>query len=262
MSWLRPGVLSLSDYRIAFSEAGPQVLSSVVVCIHGAGGNRDNWIPLMRNLSGQGVSSLALELPGHGESDAAQISDIKEYSRIVLEFLEAKKLKSVYLTGHSMGGAVVLASIMSHTELLRGVILIGSGAKLRVKDSILEGVKSDFARTVDEIIGYAFSPTADPSLIREGTRSLLGCKVDTLHRDFIACNQFDVLSELESISIPTLIVCGEKDLLTPPKYSQFMFEKIPSAKLFIVPQSGHMVMLEEPGIVGELISRFIYDFET
>lgn len=260
MSWLRSRFLSLSDHRIAYCEAGPQVLSSVAVCIHGAGGNRDSWIPLMRNLAGQGVSCLALELPGHGASGVAQISDVEEYSRYVVQFLEAKRLKSVYLTGHSMGGAVALASVMSHAELLKGVILIGSGAKLRVKDSILEGVKSDFRKTVDEIIGYAFSPAADPSLIQEGTRGLLRCNMDTMHNDFIACDRFDVLSELESITTPALILCGEDDLLTPPKYSQFMSEKIPNAKLTIVPQSGHMVMLEQPGVVGGLITQFINEF--
>lgn len=259
MSWLRPGALSLSDYRIAYCEAGPQDSHIVVVCIHGAGGNRDSWIPLMRNLAEQGVNSLALELPGHGESGVAQISDIKEYSCIVLEFLNAKKLKSVCLAGHSMGGAVVLESVMTHSELLRGVILIGSGAKLRVKDSILRGVKSDLVKTVDEIISYAFSPVADPSLIQEGTRSLLRCNADTLLHDFMACDRFDVLSELKSISTPALILCGEDDLLTPPKYSQFMSEKIPNAKLSIIPQSGHMVMLEQPGAVGELISQFMND---
>ncbi|MCE2451274.1 MAG: alpha/beta hydrolase [Nitrospinae bacterium] len=257
MSWLRSGALSLSDYRIAYCEAGPSVSGSVVVCVHGAGANRDSWIPLMRNLAERGMSSLALELPGHGESDAAQISDIKEYSGIVLEFLHAKNLKSVCLTGHSMGGAVVLASVLKHTELMRGVILIGSGAKLRVKDSILEGVKSDFTKTVHEIIGYAFSPASNPSLIQEGTRGLLRCNADTMRNDFIACDRFDVLSELDSITAPALVVCGEEDLLTPPKYSQFMSEKIPNANLTIVPQAGHMVMLEQPAVVGDLISQFM-----
>ena len=260
MSWLRQSSLNLTNYKIAYCEAGPQVSSSVVVCIHGAGGNRDSWIPLMRNLAGEGVNSLALELPGHGQSDVAQISDIEEYSRIVLEFLKAKKLKSVYLAGHSMGGAVVLASVMSQAELLGGLILIGSGAKLRVKDSILEGVKSDFEATVDAIIGYAFSPTTDPSLVQEGARSLLKCHAGTLHCDFIACDQFDVLSELESITTPALILCGEDDILTPPKYSQLMSDKIQNAQLSIISQSGHMVMLEQAGIVGELISKFIDDF--
>ncbi len=159
-----------------------------------------------------------------------------------------------------MGGAVVLASALLDSKILRGVILIGSGAKLRVKDSILEGVKSDFEATVDEIIGYAFSPTTDPSLVREGARSLLKCHAGTLHCDFIACDQFDVLSELESITTPALILCGEDDILTPPKYSQFMSDKIQNAQLSIIPQSGHMVMLEQAGIVGELISKFMDDF--
>ncbi len=213
----------------------------------------------MRDMAGRGISSLALELPGHGESEAAQISDIEEYSRVVLEFINDRKLKGVFLAGHSMGGAVTLASVLADATLLKGGIFIGSGAKLRVKDSILEGVKSDFVDTVDEIIGYAFAPMADPSLIRESSRSLLRCDADTLHHDFLACDRFDVLSKLECISVPALIVCGEEDLLTPPKYSQFLAERIPNATLFIVPQAGHMVMLEQPGIVGDVIARFMND---
>ena len=260
MSWLRQGALSLSDYNIAFCEAGPTASGSTVLLIHGAGGNRDSWIPLMRDLAKRGVGALTLELPGHGESSAAQISDIEEYSQIVIEFLFVKKLTPVFIAGHSMGGAVVLASIMTHAELFMGVILIGTGAKLRVKDSILKGAKCDFAKTVEEIIGYAYSPSAAPSLILEGTRSLLRCNSDTLEKDFIACDRFDVLSELESISTPALILCGEDDLLTPLKYSQYMSDKIPNAKLSIVPKSGHMVMLEQPEVVGGHISRFINEY--
>ncbi len=260
MSWLRQAILDISDYRIAYCEAGPGASACVVLCIHGAGGNRDAWIPLMRDLAERSIRSLALELPGHGASSIAQISDIKEYRRVVLQFIEAKKFKSICLAGHSMGGAVVLESVLSDPELLNGVVLIGTGAKLRVRDSILGGVKNHFEETVNEIIGYAFSPAADPSFAQEGARSLLECHVDTLYHDFVACDRFDVIEKLESISTPALILCGEDDLLTPPKYSQFLMDKMSHAKLSIISKAGHMVMLEQPRVVGDAISQFLGEF--
>lgn len=259
MSWLRQATLAVSGYQIAYCAAGPPESRDPLVCVHGAGGNRSGWVRLMRALARRNLASLALELPGHGKSDPARISDVREYSRILLGFLEAKRMRSAPLAGHSMGGAVVLQSALSDAASPRGVVLIGAGARLRVKDSILEGVQTRFEQTVDEIVGYVFSPAADPDLVREGARTLRECPADTLRGDFIACNRFDLLSEVEAVSAPALVVCGEDDVLTPPRYARFLAEKIPDARLSIVAQAGHMAMLEQPGAVGGLIAQFLDD---
>ncbi len=212
----------------------------------------------MRDLAEREVRSLALDLPGHGASSIARISDVGDYSRVLVEFLKAKGLQATYLAGHSMGGAVVLRSVLSNAGLARGVVLIGTGARLKVKKSILEGAKTDFERTVSEIIGYAFSPKTLTSLLEESRRSLLSCDADVLYHDFGACDRFDVFAEVKSVSVPALVICGEDDLLTPPKYSQFLHDNISDAKFSIIPQAGHMVMLEQPSAVGALISQFVH----
>lgn len=257
MSWLRHSTLSLDDHEIAFCEAGPPDAPDALACVHGAGGDRDAWIRLMRDLAGRGVRSLALELPGHGKSSPAEISDIGEYARIVLRFLEAMQLESIRMAGHSMGGAVALRCALSEPGLPGGLVLIGTGGRLRVKESILKGLESRFEETVEEIIGFAFSPAADASLPREGARTLLACRPETLLGDFLACDRFDVLPELASISAPALVVCGEDDLLTPPKYARLLADEMPNARLALIPCAGHMAMLERPDAVGEAIARFL-----
>ena len=262
MSCLREAALDASGHRIAFCEAGPPDAPGALVCVHGAGGSREGWVRLMRDLAGRGVASLALELPGHGKSSPARIADIGEYAGIVLRFLEARKLEAACLAGHSMGGAVALRCALSRPGLPGGLVLIGTGGRLRVKQSILEGAESRFEETVEEIIACAFSPTAAEALLREGARGLRSCRPETLRGDFLACDAFDVLSELESIAAPALVVCGEDDLLTPPKYARFLADGMPDARLALIPRAGHMAMLERPETVGSEIARFLDDLRA
>jgi pimeloyl-ACP methyl ester carboxylesterase len=80
-----------------------------------------------------------------------------------------------------------------------------------------------------------------------------------LHGDFLACDQFDVLPRLGEILSPTLVICGEEDQLTPLKYSRFLAEAIPDARLEKVPKAGHMVMLEQPAAVTTAVKSFMKD---
>ena len=75
--------------------------------------------------------------------------------------------------------------------------------------------------------------------------------------DFRACDAFDVMGRLGEIELPTLVLCGESDALTPPKYSHFLAGNIPGARLEMVEAAGHMLMLEQPARAGEAIAAFL-----
>jgi pimeloyl-ACP methyl ester carboxylesterase len=77
-----------------------------------------------------------------------------------------------------------------------------------------------------------------------------------LHGDFLACNEFDAMSRLGEISKPTLILCGADDILTPVKYSEYLHNQIVNSRLVIVPDAGHMVMLEAPQTIADEIGSF------
>jgi pimeloyl-ACP methyl ester carboxylesterase len=75
--------------------------------------------------------------------------------------------------------------------------------------------------------------------------------------DFRACDAFDVRERLGDISVPTLVIGGKDDRLTPPKFSEYLREHIPNARLLLVEEAGHMVMLEQPAVVTEAIADFL-----
>jgi pimeloyl-ACP methyl ester carboxylesterase len=76
-------------------------------------------------------------------------------------------------------------------------------------------------------------------------------------RDFLACDKFNYMDKVENIEYRTLIICGKEDLLTPVKYSQYLKQKIKNSELYIIEEAGHMVMLEKPNEVNQIIERFL-----
>jgi hypothetical protein len=103
----------------------------------------------------------------------------------------------------------------------------------------------------------AFSPQAGSRLVELAASRMAEIRPSVLHGDFLACEAFNVTEQLGRILQPTLILCGVEDQITPPRYSQFLAGLIPNARLEIVIQAGHMVMLEQPQVVAGLLTQFL-----
>jgi pimeloyl-ACP methyl ester carboxylesterase len=232
------------------SNSGP-----ALVLIHGAGGSRLHWPPQLRRLAGATVYTL--DLPGHGRSAGAGCDTIEGYVAVILSFLDGVALDSAVIVGHSMGGAVAQKLALAQRERVASLVLVGTGARLRVDPAILEGIRQDFERTVDLITQYAWSPGADPSLTELGREALLATGPDVLLGDFLACDRFDVMDRVGEIDVSALIIGGSADRLTPLKYSRFLDERMPRARLVTVEGAGHMVMLERPEEVVGAIKEFV-----
>lgn len=226
-----------------------------LVFIHGAGGTHRHWGYQLQGLSG--VDLYSLDLPGHGRSEGEAQTSIAGYSEFLLEFLDVLELTRATLVGHSMGGAIIQNLALDHASRVDRLILVGTGARLRVLPSILEGLLNDFEPTVDMMLGTAFSHNAPQELMDLARLEWLANPPEVLHGDFLACDEFDVMERLEEIQCATLVLCGEADQLTPPKYSSFLHQRIAGAMLSIIPDAGHMVMLEQPGLVNHAIEVFL-----
>ena len=257
MARFNEGTVEAGGRTLSFIESGGDAAYPPLVLVHGSGGGKESWLALLRELLAHTVRGIALDLPGHGKSTGPGLQDIFSYSHVIESFVQALGLQEPVLGGHSMGGGIALACALAFPEKLGGIALIGSGARLRVLPSILEGVRTRFSSGVDEIIEYSFSHRAPSDLVAEGRKKLLACPPEVVHGDFSACNAFDQMDKVDTVRLPALIVCGEEDKLTPPKYSVYLAERIPGASLCLVPEAGHMVMVEKPREVGEAVLNFL-----
>ena len=228
------------------------------VFIHCAGGNSLLWRRMMEGVSGDS-RALAVDLPGHPSGDITCRS-VGEYSEALHRFLVGSRLDRPVLGGHSMGGATVLTLALTHPDDIGGLILVGTGAKLGVAPEILEGLKGEPMRTIESIITPRSFNSVDLGLGREARAALSVSNLPVFLNDYVACTGFDVRKDLNRITARTLVVCGDKDRMTPPRFSHYLAENIPGSELRFVKDSGHMLPLEKPEALASVVQAFLSGF--
>ncbi len=228
-----------------------------LILVHGAGGDHLSWPSQLRRLSGYRV--FAPDLPGHGKSRGHGLQRVSDYGNAIAKWLRSLELPKVTLVGHSMGGAIALWLAVHHPELLRGLALISTGARLPVNLSLIEELStSQGALTaVDKILDWSFSPNVPRSLVDAVRKAMLATRPSVLAGDFRACDAVDLTGDLAGIDLPTLVLVGSGDQMTPLKFSEELAAGIPEAELQIIPQAGHMLPLEDPDLVEEKLRRFL-----
>jgi pimeloyl-ACP methyl ester carboxylesterase len=229
-----------------------------LVLIHGAGGNHLHWPPRIRRL--QGWTVYALDLPGHGGSRGPGQSTIIGYRQAVEAWADALGLPPVVPVGHSMGGAIAISLALDAPARVAGLVLVGTGARLRVHPMLLEATRPGGA-AADVLTGLMstwYAAGASPRIRDLTARTLASVEPAVLHGDFVACDSFDVMSRLDAIDRPALVVVGEDDQMTPVKYGRYLADRLARAQLEIVPGAGHMVMLEQPAAVERSLAGWLH----
>jgi pimeloyl-ACP methyl ester carboxylesterase len=225
------------------------------VFLHGAGGTHQHWLYQVRDLTPS--PTYALDLPGHGRSEGPGRDCITAYGDWVVAFLDAAGLERAVLVGHSMGGGIALDLALRVPWRLAGLGLVATGARLRVAPAILEALQQDPEAAVQLISEWAFGPETPAEMARLGRRQMQAIPPDIIHGDFVACDTFDVMQQVDQIAIPTLVLCGTRDILTPAKYSVYLRDHLQDATLQLVEGAGHMVMVERPGAVVQALTALI-----
>jgi len=226
-----------------------------LVFIHGAGGNYTTWYP-QKDYFSQSFNVFIMELPGHGAAHGEGADEIRSYALWIKGALDELEIKRPFLIGHSMGGAITMDLALRFPAIPKGLVLVGTGARLRVDPRILSGIKDDFPQAVEFICQLAFAKDVSQEMMKLGIEEMRKTSPEVLHGDFTACDRFDIMEEVKGIKNPTLVICGDQDVLTPVKYSRYLAEKIPEARLEIIEGAGHMVMLERPEEFNKRLEAF------
>ncbi len=244
-------------YYFAHTAEDQVIKRPPVILIHGAGGTHLSWPPQIRRLADEKV--YAPDLPGHGKSEGEGRQSIDECAEDIIAFMAELKIRAAVIVGISLGSAVALTLALKYPKQVLGLGLLGSGSKLPVSPILLEtaGNPIAFESAVETVIKNCFSSEAPQNLIELSKRTMLETRPPVLLGDLLACNEFDVTSQLDKIKAPTLIICGAEDKMTPLKFSELLQAGIVNSQLHILDNAGHMVMLERPDAVADLLKQFI-----
>jgi pimeloyl-ACP methyl ester carboxylesterase len=249
--------LTVDGQTVYYVEAGSR--RPTLVLVHGSGGDHTTWNPQIEGLASV-ATVVALDLPGHGASSGDGRDTISGYGNEVRRFLAGLGRGPVILGGHSMGGAIALALALDAPQLLRGLVLVGTGARLKVLPQMFELLEKNYAEAVALMTEHGWSPSSPAELKQLGSKIVLATRPDVTRGDFTACNRFDVMERLGEIRLPAIAIVGEEDRLTPPKYAEFLVARLAGARLVRVPSAGHFVSLEQPDEVNRAIRDFLVGF--
>ncbi len=247
----------------------------VVVFCHGVTLSSRVWAKQFASFPAAGFRAVAFDSRGHGESRAGStghsLDNLADDLRTVLEALD---LRDVILVGHSMGGMAVQAFAIRHPDVLdervSGLVLMSTSSHNLVSDA--KRVRGAIERVVNigpdvgtfmrqrnlglllARIGFGDDPL--PSHVEATREMLAACDKATTREAVSALLHLDLTQGLPKVSVPTLVVVGTADALTPPRDARRIAELIPGARLVEYPGRGHMLMYERTDELDALIMDF------
>jgi pimeloyl-ACP methyl ester carboxylesterase len=252
-------LIQTSTVPIWIADGRTQPDQPVMVLIHGAGGSRLQWPGALRHLPGVGV--IAVDLPGHGKSPAPSRDSIPAYAADVVALLDTLQIQRAIFGGHSMGGGIALWLAIEYPARAAGLVLVGTGAKLAVHPDLLRDSRENPEQAARTMVEWMWSDDAPADLRQKHYESLISLPRGILYGDFSACNAFDARERLSGIHMPTLILGGTRDRMTPPRYSTYLQEHIAGAELVLL-EAAHMLMLEQPDAVGAAVRTWLQNHNS
>jgi len=224
-----------------------------IIFIHGSGACGDIW----RYQTDYFAGSHAVSLPGHPRGQTRKSVD--ECVDWLKKYIKGRGFKEVVLAGHSLGGAIVMMYALKYPQEVKGILVIGSGARLKVHpvfltpcEEAIKGNPREWYQMVEEM--YRSTPE---DYKREMVEKQKAIGPAVMLNDFLCCDKFDVVNRVHEIRLPALIICGELDVMTPVKYANYLGDKMTNSKVVIVPQTGHFVLAEKPEVVNKAIEDFL-----
>jgi pimeloyl-ACP methyl ester carboxylesterase len=226
-----------------------------VVLVHGAGFDHTTWALHSRWFAHHGYGVLAPDLPGHGRSSGTPLPAIADMADWIAALLETGGAAKAWLVGHSMGSLIALETAARHPAKVTALSLIGTAAPMTVGPDLLKAAEANDHSAIDmiSIWGLGFQAELGGSLapglwMHSGAQRVLeNCRPGVLFNDLSACNAYQgALAAAAEITVPTTIILGERDMMTPARAAKALAAALPNSRTVVLPGAGHMMMAERP----------------
>lgn len=259
----------VGDIELAYEERGKAGGNSgePVLFVHGFPHDRSLWNAQLAALSARS-RCIAVDLRGFGESSVQPPYSMDQWADDLAALLDRLRIDRVVFCGLSMGGYVAFSFWRRHPDRVRALILMDTRAEAdspegaqRRKDLIAQVEERGSAAAADAlIVGMLGKSTREkcPEIVDEIHGMLESAPAEGVIGALGALmSRPDSLATLQTIDVPTLILVGDEDALTPPAVAEVMAAGIRGSRLFVVERAGHLSNVERPAAVNHLISEFL-----
>ena len=256
--------IKMNGVDLSYTERGRGM---PLVLLHAFPVDSRVWAAQIEALSGK-FRVIAPDFRGFGQSKSSDTFSMDSLAEYVHGLLEAIRAVPCVLAGISMGGYVALSYVRKYPTELRGLILVDTKAEgdtaeqKEARQKMVELVRAKGAAAVaDQMIPRMLAPDAAstrPEQARALREMIEDCPPLTIEHGLLAMrDRPDRSPILPSIAVPTLIVVGDADAITPVSMAESMKGQIPHAELSVIPGAGHLSPLEQPAQVSRAIEQFM-----
>jgi pimeloyl-ACP methyl ester carboxylesterase len=262
-------------------EAGDRSAPPILLS-HGVTLSVRTWFYQLETLPREGFRVLAFDHRGHGESVLGDTGhSVENLGEDMLSVVVGLDLHDAVIVGHSMGGIAVQAFITQFPEVarerVRGIVLLSTLARApfsaqmqryeRPLDAVTRRLPDSTFLWRSPNLGFltariGFGRDPKPSHVELVRRMMLACSDDTRRLAPRSLVGLDLTDAIAGIDIPTLVIGGTADVLTPPAEARRIAKRIPNARLELVSGGGHMLMLEHTELIDRLIVEFAREVQA
>jgi 3-oxoadipate enol-lactonase len=241
-----------------------------VVFLHAFPLHAAMWDAQLEAVRAAGFEAVALDFPGFGTTHSSGQRTMQEFAQFIVDRLERRDIRDFVLVGLSMGGYAAFRLLEKLPGAVHALVLADTKASPDAPEARTNRLKMA-ARVEAEGTGFMLDEVI-PNLLAPSTSQAASARARELASHATGSAVYNALAalasrpdsrmQLEDIGIPTLVIVGSEDTVTPLEDAQIMASTIPNAKLEIIPGAGHLSNLEQPELFNRVLLEFLEPFRN
>jgi 3-oxoadipate enol-lactonase len=234
-----------------------------IIFLHGVGSDKSVWRPQLEHF-GKGRRTLAFDYPGYGESDVGLNATRDGFAAAMLAAMDALGIGKAHVCGLSLGGVIAIAMHSAAPDRCASLVLADSFAVHPQGQAIYDrsiAASHDIRALAEARVG-ALLLSEDPAIRSEVVETMAAIDPEAYRVGARAVWLADQRERAAAIRVPTLVICGEEDAITPPSLSEELVSLIRDSKLSIIPGASHLANLDRPDEFNAAIDGFLATLES
>lgn len=258
-----PRIITNNGYEIGYQEAGSGEAIPIVF-LHGVGSDKSVWHPQLAFFSRE-RRAVAFDYPGYGDSDPAPEGTTRDdYASAIFSAMHEIGIDRAHICGLSLGGVVAIAMHHAHSKRCESLILADTFAVHPDGKAIYErslAASENLRAAAEARVDILLAQPADPAIRREVVETMARIDPAAYCIGAEAVWLADQRERAAQIHVPTLVLVGQRDLVTPPELSNELVDLVPEARMQVIAGAGHIGNLEKPAEFNEMLGEFINEVE-
>lgn len=250
-----------SEGAIGIADNGTAA-GTPILFLHGIGSTKEVWRPQLDHFRGR-RTAIATDYPGYGESEFRDGATRDDFARAAVAVLDARGHEQAHICGLSLGGVVAIAMHALAPQRWRSLILADSFAVHPQGQAIYDrsvAASEDMRGLAEARVGVLLARD-DSAMRREAIETMAGIDPAAYRLGAEAVWLADQRERARAIDVPTLVLVGAEDTVTPPALSRELTELIEGARYLEIPGASHLANLDRPDIFNDELDRFIIEIE-